>query len=206
MNDDPLSRLRAQLVRAVAIDTHGTPDRPRRHRPRMVLWSCLGVALVAVPAAGAATGVIDLSPDTTTSDGSVYRVTTITDGQSAGDPATKDGVGRECKKVNVTDAAGSERPATMSCRPRDAPADPAVVSVDFSVTASRQLFVSGSTAAGADKVVIEGIDQPVTLREPDAAGRRQFSAVIALGKYTVAAYDARGQQIGTAVAGLSERR
>lgn len=205
MTDDPLSRLRCQLVDAAAQQAASTSN-PRAWRwRRPALWASLVIALIGVPAAATATGVLDLTSSGKTSDGATYTAGYFEDDQASTDPSVKDGIGRGCDTLRVTGTDG--KPAgggNMACRPRNAVLSGAIYAGHSLIEASQELVLSGSTMAQATKVEVLGVDTPVDLLAPSADERRRFAILVPIGMYTVVAYDSEGRELGRVRAGMSD--
>lgn len=205
MTDDPLSRLRCQLVDAAAQQAAGASSRRERRWKRPALWSSLVIALIGVPTAATATGVLDLTSSGKTSDGATYTFGYFEDDQASTDPSVKDGVGRACDTLGVTGADG--KPAGgggMGCRPRNAVLSGGISAGHSLLPASQELVLTGTTTVQATKVEVLGVDRTIDLLAPSADKRRRFAVLVPIGMYTVVAYDGEGRELGRVRAGMSD--
>lgn len=202
MTDDPLTRLRRELVDAAErIGTDETPAgaggpaiRHHGRRRRRATWLTIGVVAIGGPAVAAAAGVLDFSTSGTTPSGSTYTVSRLSDDRASTDPSETDGVGRDCDVVAARDREGNAAGGGIGCRPRGT-VDKNPISASFDQLGRRELLIHGTVTAEAARVTIAGLTQDVPLEKtPD--GRQSFTATTTIDDHTLVAYDADGNQLG----------
>lgn len=189
----PLQRLRSQLVDAA--ERRAAPgEQPARasRRIRRATWLAIGLATIAVPAAAATTGILDLGSGSTP-DGGSYTVTRTEDNFASGDPTRTDGTGRTCENTTFRDQNGTPQTFGQDCRPRGAKLPDTVVSAGFSVTPGRGLLIRGTARDDVAKVTISGVSDPIDLTDDSEGGSQRFDVVTTQDSHVISAYDARGR-------------
>lgn len=177
MADEPLDRLREELVRAARRKAQTTPAQRRLRRG--TLWGALAVALVGVPAGATAAGVIDLGGGTTPG-GVSYEIS-----RSSG-TAT-------CESVEFRTSDGDLLLKGADCRPADSVVTSAL-EVGYDLTPDGHLLLHGSASDAVASVSIEGVGA-VELGSPSDDGRRAFAQVVDDRPHELVARSAGGAEL-----------
>jgi hypothetical protein len=196
---DALTALRQQLVDAIDQPHHDATATPGPHhwrvRRRTAVWAAT-VAIVGLPAAGAAAGIISL-PSATTSDGTTYTVAPI--------PATAiHGVtpdAKDCEAVTATDSSGKRQLANLACGADAQGGTASALVAGFTITSSQEMVVHGSTGANASTLQVVDLNRSIPLHASGTNGRRNFIAVLPLGDHTLRATQADGTELGQSEVG-----
>lgn len=192
--NDPLQRLRSQLVDAA--ERRATPsEQPAQassRRRRRATWLAIGLAVIAVPAAAATTGILDLGSGSTP-DGGSYTVTRTQDDLASGDPSHTDATGRTCESVTFRDKNGTPQAFGQNCRPRGSKLPDTVVSAGFDVTPGSGLLIRGTARDDVAKVTISGVSNPIALTDDPEGNVQRFNVVTTQDSHVISAYDATGR-------------
>ena len=190
--NDPLQRLRGQLVDAA--DRRATPsEQPARTTRRSrTTWLAIGLAAIAVPAGAATTGILDLGSGKTP-DGGSYSVTRTDDERASSDPTRTDGTGRTCETITFRDKNGTPQTFGQNCRPRGTKLPDTVISAGFDVTPGRGLLIRGTARNDVAKVTISGVSDPIDLTDDPGGDSQRFDVVTTQDSHVISAYDANGR-------------
>jgi len=191
--NDPLQRLRSQLVDAA--ERRAAPgEQPAQasRRSRRATWLAIGLATIAVPAAAATTGILDLGSGSTP-DGGSYTVTRTEDNLASGDATRTDGTGRTCENITFRDKNGTPQTFGQNCRPRGTKLPDTVVSAGFDVTPGRGLLIRGTARDDVAKVTISGVSDPIDLTDDPESDSQRFNVVTTQDSHVISAYDASGR-------------
>ena len=193
MTDDPIKDLRDELTRAARRRTEHQPAPRRRISGRALALVCVVLA-TAVPALGAATGVISLGSGRTP-DGSTFTISRRTHPPSGGKPLKADASGEVCQDVGVR-KEGRDVVHVSACAPAGTHRlDPLIAG--FIVAPPKSRIVTGTVGPTVAKVTISGVSEPVVLRLIEGVDRRFFVAVAGIEKLSITAYDAKGNKLKT---------
>lgn len=187
MTDDPMQRLRNQLVDAANSKAATAAARPAR-RTHRATWLAIGLAAIAVPAGAATTGIIDLGSGSTP-DGGSYSVTRSDDDRASSDPTRTDDIGRTCENITFRDKNGAAQTFGQNCRPRGAKVPESIVSAGFDVTPDGSLLIRGTARNDVAKVTVSGVNGPIKLTKDRQDDLQRFDVITTQEAHTIAVYD-----------------